>query len=394
VGLNPLYIVADSVDKNKSRVKVSFKSGIKPYGNSTLMLSINPNNSGNFDLQYHFNRVPATMFNPYLITYTSYPLDRGIIEINGMWNVRDGILNSDNHLLIIDPRRATRRKNKNASWLPMPLILSLIREGGNVIDYEIPITGDLKNPKFHLHQVLVDLIENIFVKPATGPYRMQVKNLETEIEKSLTLKWEMRQSTLSPDQKKFVDKIVTFLKDNQDASIYVYPNEYEEKEKESIRFFEAKKKYFLLSRNINDRFLSVTDSLIVDKMSVKDSVFVIYLNKHLNDTMLFTIQEKCNNYIGSAIINAKLKQLNKEREESFMSHFKQKTIANRVIFSAGENIIPFNGFSFYKISYHGEFPADLIKAHRKMKELDNEVPREKYKKERKRNKSALSDIQK
>jgi len=276
----------------------------------------------------------------------------------------------------------------------MPLIMSLIRERGNVIDYEIPITGNINNPKFHLHDVLTDLIENIFVKPATGPYRMQVKNLEAEIEKSLTLKWEMRQSSLFPDQEKFVDRMVTFLNDNPDASISVYPNEYEEKEKEYIRFFEAKKKYFLSSTKSTDLLLSEDDSLLIDKMSVKDPVFVKYLNKQLNDTMLYTIQEKCSNFIGSDIISARLKQLNKEREVSFMSHFKIKTTANRVIFNSGENIIPFNGFSFYKISYHGEFPADLIKAYRKMKELNNEAPREKYKKERRKNKSVLSDIQK
>jgi hypothetical protein len=38
---------------------------------------------------------------------------------------------------------------------------------------------------------LMDLLTNIFVKPATTPYRLQVKNMEAEIEKSLTLKVEI-----------------------------------------------------------------------------------------------------------------------------------------------------------------------------------------------------------
>jgi len=115
------------------------------------------------------------MFNPYLISYTSFPLDRGTLELNGTWNVRNDQIESANHLLIIDPRVTKRLRKKDAKWIPMPLIMALIRERGNVIDYEIPITGSLKNPKFHLHDVLVDLIENIFVKPATTPYRMEVK---------------------------------------------------------------------------------------------------------------------------------------------------------------------------------------------------------------------------
>ena len=87
-------------------------------------------------------------------------------------------------------------KNKDTKWIPIPLILSFIREPGNVIDYEIPITGNLKNPKFHLHDVFMDLLENIFVKPPTTPYKIMVKSIETEIEKSLTVKWDMRHNSL------------------------------------------------------------------------------------------------------------------------------------------------------------------------------------------------------
>ncbi|MCX6286701.1 MAG: DUF748 domain-containing protein [Bacteroidetes bacterium] len=387
--VNPLYFLADSINKNQKRVNVSLKSGIQPYGNISVNLSINPKDKGDYDMQYHLQKVAASMFNAYLITYTSFPLDRGIIEFNGQWSVRNGIIQSVNHLLIIDPRVSRRLRNKDKKWLPLPLIMSLIRERGNVIDYEIPITGNLKNPKFHLHDVLVDLIENIFVKPPTGPYRMQVNNLEAEIEKSLSLKWEMRQSSLLPVQEKFVDKMVDFLKNNPDASISVYPFEYEEKEKEYIQFFEAKKKYFLSSENKNDLVLSEADSLVVDKMSVKDTVFVNYINKKVRDTMLFTIQEKCKSFIGSALINSSFQRLTKEREDAFMLRFKKNAVENRVKIFTGHNDIPYNGFSFYKISYKGEFPGDLIKAYRKMKELNNEAPREKYKKERKQNKSVV-----
>jgi hypothetical protein len=135
--------------------------------------------------------------------------------------------------------------------------------------------------------------------------------------------------------------------------------------------------------------LSEEDSLKVDKMSVKDSVFVHYLNKKMNNTGLFTIQEKCNKFIGPTIINAKFNQLNKAREDAFMLLFKKKTVQNRVKIYTGENHIPYNGFSFYKIVYKGELPKSLIKAYRKMNELNDEAPREKFKKERKKDKSVL-----
>jgi len=383
---NPLSIVADSINKSRKRVAIFFKSGIKPYGNISVSLSINPKDSGDFDMEYMLQKLPVTIFNPYLIKYTSYPLNRGTIEINGKWKVKNSILNSDNHLLIIDPRVTKRIKNRETNWIPLPLIMFFVRDHGNVIDYKIPITGNLNNPTFHIYNIIINTLKNIFVKPATTSYRIEVKNLENEIEKSLTLKWEMRQSTLLPNQEKFVKQMVDFLVNNLEATITVHPMFYEEKENEYILFFEAKKKYFLSKHN-NVLALSSNDSIAVEKMSIKDDLFVQYLNKQVRDTMLFTMQEKCNKYVGSAIIIAKLKQLNNERKNVFISQFKKNNIENRVKLYAYENYIPYNGFSFYKIDYNGKFPKSLVKAYWQMNELNNESPRKKFEKEREKNKN-------
>ena len=126
------------------------KTDIKPYGNLSVSLSINPNDTGEFDLIYHLNKVPLTMFNPYVITYTSFPLSKGTLELNGKWIVRNGKIQSVNHLVLIDPKLAIRLKRKESKRLPLPLILAFIRERDNLIDYEITITCYLKKPNFHM----------------------------------------------------------------------------------------------------------------------------------------------------------------------------------------------------------------------------------------------------
>ena len=49
----------------------------------SVAVSINPKDSSDFDLQYHFQKLPVSMFNPYIISSTSFPLDRGTLEFNG-----------------------------------------------------------------------------------------------------------------------------------------------------------------------------------------------------------------------------------------------------------------------------------------------------------------------
>jgi hypothetical protein len=379
---DPLFIKADSVSEEKGRILASVQSGIKPYGQASINISINPRDSADFDVTTHVSKIPVSMFNPYLVTYTSFPLDRGTLEFNGDWKVRKGIIQSENHLLIIDPRVTKRIRNKADSWIPMWLVMAFVREKGNVIDYSIPVTGSLKNPKFHLHDVVFDILKNIFVKPVTTSYRLKVRNLQEEIEKSLTIKWEMRQSIMLSSQDKFMKKLAVFLAENPAASIVISPQLYILKEKEYILFFEAKKKYYLSLQKENLQQLNEEDSEYVDKMSVKDSSFVHYLNKHLTHALAFTIQDKCSNIISPAQVNAKFNRLNKARENTFYSYFKTQGVLNRVTFSPSQSSIPYNGFSFYKIQYKGDMPDFLLKAYKEMDELNTKGPRDKFEKKR------------
>ena len=383
VDARPLTITADSVNNNHKRVAVTFKTGLKPFGEGNLFVSINPKDSGDFDMKYSFEKIPATVFNPYLVTYTSFPLDRGTLELNGSWTVRNGEIKSTNHVVIIDPRVSKREKNKDNDWVPMPLIMSFIRENGNVIDYDIPITGNLKNPKFHLRDVIFDLIKNIFVKPPTIPYRSEVKNIEMEIEESLTVMWGMRQHTLSPHQETFMKKISSFLKSNPEAFILVHPYEYAFREKEYILFFETKKKYFLLTHHKQARDFSEQDSLEVNKMSVKDHALVKYVSRNLSDTVMFTLQEKCINFVGNQIVNSQFKKLAQDREHSFRQYFVKNGTEGRIKIAASQNSTPYDGFSYFKLKYPGEIPDGLRKAYEKMNELNDEAPRKKYLEERK-----------
>ena len=120
-------------------------------------------------------------------------------------------------------------------------------------------------------------------------------------------------------------------------------------------------------------------------MSIKDSLFVTYLNEQTHDPMLFTIQDKCTKIIGLKSVNAKFKNLNKERLNVFTNYFKDNGTEKRIKVGNGKNIIPYNGFSFYEIYYKGDYPEYLLKAYRKMNELNNKSPRKKFKRERNKN---------
>jgi len=160
---------------------------------------------------------------------------------------------------------------------------------------------------------------------------------------------------------------------------------YSQKEREYILFYEAKKKYYLIRENMKAAAFDEDDSLNVEKLSIKDKEFVRYVNKQANDSLKFTMQEKCNSVIDSNRVNQKLNQLNEARKNVFYEYFKESNVTNQVTIHNENTIVPFNGFSFYKLSYQGDFPTSVWKAYNKMEELNEEDPRKKYKKDREKN---------
>lgn len=386
--LSPLTITADSINSNDSRVELTAKSRIQPYGDAELFLSMNPKDSGEFDIVYDFQRIPAPAFNPYLIAYTSFPLDRGTIGMKGWWKVREGNIQSVNHVVLLDPRVTRRTKNDNTKWLPLPFIMAFVREPGNVIDYEIPITGNLKDPKFHMGDVVLDLIENIFVKPPTSPYRKHVKEVQSRIEESLTVKWEVSQYELRPEQKTFLKETSEILKEHPDVFINVRPFEYTSKEKEHILFFETKKKYFMITHDRAAGDFSSADSTHVAKMSIKDDDLVRHLSKNLSDTVMFTLQEKCVNFVGHDVVNSSFRKLVKARESSFRSIFIKDGTDAQLTMHAGKSGIPYIGFSQFILSYPGTIPQELREAYSKMNHMNDEGSRKRYHEQRQKAEAA------
>jgi len=379
IGLNPLTIKADSVNKSRNWVDMKITSGIVPFGNLSVTLHLNPRTKDDFEIHFLIQEVSAPMFNPYLVTYTSFPLNRGNIELQSYWKVQNGKIKSTNHLILLDPRLTKKIKNKDTKWVPMPLIMAFVREYGNVIDYEIPITGDLKDPHFKIRDIIFDLLKNILIKPPSTPYRMDVKNIESKVEKSLTITWPTRQIKMTKMQIRFVEKMAKFLKETPDASISIYPNVYVEKEKEYILFYEAKKKYFLISHNKKWSDYTGNDSLAVEKMSIRDAGFIKYLNSMVKDKLLFTIQQKCSKFIGTDLVTKRYHQLIKNRKNEFLAFFKNDGTTNRIKFQNTETSVPFSGFSYYEIKYKGVVPKYLKDANEDIEQINEEKSRKKYK---------------
>jgi hypothetical protein len=382
MGIQPLFIEADSVNKNNKVVKIDFKSGIKPFGNTNISLEINPKDSSDFVLQYSIEHIPVSMFNPYFVSYTSYPFNRGTLSLQGNWNVNNGKIFSNNHLLLIDPRVSKRLKRNSVTRIPLPLILAFINERGNVIDYEIPITGDLTNASYNIWDVIFDLIGNLFIKPATTPYRVKVSNAESEIERSMSITWPLFGVNISKSETKFIRRLSRFLKENPTAKLKVKPLIYSEKEKEYILFYYAKKMFYLSKNQISMTNFYSSDSLSVERINNKDTLFVEFLKKKIKNEQIHTVQEMCTLLIHSEKVNHEFDALSRKRKSAFLAQFIDDKVTSQIQFLKSNSVVPYNGYSFFELDISGEIPPSLLEAYKHINLVNDEKPRLNYIKDR------------
>lgn len=197
---NPIMITAKNIDTRNKQMDFNLDAKMEPFGNVKASWSVNPNDFGNFNLTFDFTGFPLPLFNPFSISASSYPFHKGTVELHGNWVVINKQVTSDNHLLIINPQTADKVNNEGAKKIPVPLLMAFIRNIDRRIDVNIPITGDLKNPKYHLNDIIWEVIKNIFVKPPTFPFREADAVQKQKSEDFILMEWNLMQTEIDRTQ--------------------------------------------------------------------------------------------------------------------------------------------------------------------------------------------------
>jgi hypothetical protein len=61
-----------------------------------------------------------------------------------------------------------------------------------------------------------------------------------------------------------------------------------------------------------------------------------------------------------------------------MAYFKENQTEKQVKLFASANTVPFNGFSYFNINYTHEIPRSLIRAYKKLDEINSDPARKTY----------------
>jgi hypothetical protein len=116
--------------------------------------------------------VDLTPTSPYAGKFAGYEVAEGKLNLDLDYELVGKKLDSKNVITLDQFNFGAKVESPDATHLPVRLAIALLKDREGKIVLDVPVQGDLSDPKFRVGKVVVRVIENILVKVATSPFSL------------------------------------------------------------------------------------------------------------------------------------------------------------------------------------------------------------------------------
>ena len=132
---------------------------------------INPLSEDTFThLTFVFQGVDLTSVSPYAGKFVGYPITKGKLSLDLMYQISKQQLVGENKLLVDQLTFGEKTDSPDATTLPVRLAVGLLKDRRGRIDIDMPVRGDLNEPDFRYGRVVLNALVNLLTKVATSPF--------------------------------------------------------------------------------------------------------------------------------------------------------------------------------------------------------------------------------
>lgn len=122
------------------------------------------------DLNLNISDIELSPFSPYSGKYLGYILDKGKLTFNVSYLMEDRRLEGKNNIYIDQLTLGSAVKSPQAVNLPIKLAIALLKDRNGNIQLDLPVSGNLDDPKFRIGKVILTVLKNLIVKIVTSPF--------------------------------------------------------------------------------------------------------------------------------------------------------------------------------------------------------------------------------
>ncbi len=157
--------------KEMARAKVSLAGKVDKISPMKIQGQINPlSETAYTDLRVTFHNVNLSTASPYAGKYVGYPIEKGKLSLDLMYQISQQQLSAENKVVIDQFTFGEETDSPDAMSLPVKLAVALLKDRHGKIQIDLPVRGDLNEPDFKYGRVLWNALVNLITKVAASPF--------------------------------------------------------------------------------------------------------------------------------------------------------------------------------------------------------------------------------
>ena len=112
---------------------------------------------------------------PYSGKYVGYGLSKGKLSLDLKYRVSQKVLEVENLVKVDQLTFGEKTESPDATSLPVPLVVGLLKDRKGLIEIDMPIRGNLNDPDFKYGKVVISTLLNILGKVVASPFALMGK---------------------------------------------------------------------------------------------------------------------------------------------------------------------------------------------------------------------------
>ena len=162
--------------KQLKKADVNLTGRIGRAARLNIVGKINPLSEDAFtDLVITLGGMDLTPVGSYSGKYAGYGLSKGKLSLDLKYKVSQKVLEAENLVQVDQLTFGEKTNSPEATSLPVPLIVGLLKDRKGLIEVDMPIRGDLNDPDFKYGKVVLLTLLNLLTKVVASPFSLMGK---------------------------------------------------------------------------------------------------------------------------------------------------------------------------------------------------------------------------
>ncbi|MDE1979912.1 MAG: DUF748 domain-containing protein, partial [Betaproteobacteria bacterium] len=159
-------------DAPDSSAQIELDGQVNDYGSAKVRGQLQPfRATQNTDVTLDFRNLNMASVSPYSGKFAGRTIESGRLDAKLQYKIVKAQMQGNNQFTITRLKLGPHVDSPGAMNLPLDLAIAVLENSDGVIDLDLPVHGDLNNPKFSYGGIIWQAIVNVLTKIVTAPFR-------------------------------------------------------------------------------------------------------------------------------------------------------------------------------------------------------------------------------